>query len=52
MKLRMELYDALELLMQEIEFSGNGNAKDFGWPKALEAARKAMARYKFEHPNG
>jgi hypothetical protein len=37
-----KLEDALTLLLKETELSGNGNAKDYGWPKALKAARDAL----------
>lgn len=37
-----ELLEALKLLMTEVEESGNADAKDFGWPKAVKAARAAI----------
>lgn len=43
-----ELYEALVLLLAEVDFSGNGTAKDFGWPRATEAARAALAKARGE----
>jgi hypothetical protein len=37
------LLAALTLLLHEVEQSGNATAKDFGWPKAVAAARAAIA---------
>ena len=39
-----ELLEAMELLMTEVEESGNADAKDFGWPKAIKSARAAIAK--------
>ena len=37
-----ELKTALIELLNEVELSGNSNATDYGWPKALKAARDAL----------
>lgn len=37
-----EAREALRLLLTEVEESGNGNAKDFGWPRALKCAREVL----------
>jgi hypothetical protein len=42
-KTNAELLAALELLMHEVKASGNGTAPDYGWPKAVAAARDAIA---------
>jgi len=47
-----ELFKALDLLLREVELSGNGGARDFGWPKALKASRDAVDRYQKEVLNG
>jgi hypothetical protein len=39
-----ELKGAVDLMMKEIVASGNWTAKDFGWPKAVAAA-KAVQRH-------
>ena len=39
-----ELLEALELLMAEVEASGNAEASDFGWPEAVAASRAAIAK--------
>ena len=39
-----ELLEALTLLLQQVDASGNGDAPDFGWPKATQAARAAIAK--------
>lgn len=38
-----ELRKALRLLFEECVLSGNAYAKDHGWPKAIAAARSALA---------
>lgn len=42
------LLDALERLLSEVDASGNGTALDYGWPKAVTAARAAIAKAKGE----
>jgi hypothetical protein len=39
-----ELLEALKSLMHEVDESGNGYAKDFGWPVAVGKARAAVAK--------
>ena len=39
-----ELLEALKSLMHEVDESGNGYAKDFGWPAAVGKARAAIAK--------
>jgi len=39
-----ELLEALKALMHEVDESGNGYAKDFGWPVAVGKARAAIAK--------
>lgn len=39
-----DLLDALQLLLAEVVGSGNGHSLDFGWPKAVAAARAAIAK--------
>lgn len=38
-----DLLAALKLLLEEVELSGNAEAKDYGWPAALRRAREAIA---------
>ena len=38
------LLDALQLLLSEVEKSGNAEARDFGWPAAVAKARAAIAK--------
>ena len=44
-----ELRTALRLLFEEVVLSGNGSAKDYGWPKAMAAARTALAQKGDQH---
>ena len=37
------LYEALLLLLEEVDASGNLQATDFGWPKAVSASFAALA---------
>lgn len=37
-----QLRTALRLLFEECVLSGNASARDYGWPKALSAARAAL----------
>jgi hypothetical protein len=39
-----DLLEALELLLAEVEASGNATASDYGWPKAVSATRAAITR--------
>jgi hypothetical protein len=39
-----ELLEALNDLLYEVVASGNGNAKDFGWPEAVAKSRAAIAK--------
>lgn len=39
-----DLLEALNLMTKETELSGNHEAKDFGWPKAYQAARAAILK--------
>jgi hypothetical protein len=39
-----ELLEALTLLLKEVDLSGNGEAMDFGWPRAISAAHAAIAK--------
>jgi hypothetical protein len=37
-----QLLEALRLLFDEMVLSGNAGSKDYGWPKAITAAREAL----------
>lgn len=39
-----ELLAALRLLLHEVHESGNASARDFGWPRATDAASAAIAK--------
>lgn len=39
-----ELLAALKALLHEVSESGNAYARDFGWPRATDAARAAIAK--------
>lgn len=39
-----ELYEALKLLLEEVELSGNAESGDFGWPAAVDKSRAALAK--------
>lgn len=39
-----ELLSALCGLLSEVEASGNGTARDFGWPAAVKASHAAIAK--------
>lgn len=41
-----ELGGALNLLLDEVYASGNGDASDYGWPKALNSSKAALAKWK------
>lgn len=38
----MKAIEALDLLFKEMELSGNLGSKDYGWPKAISAAREVL----------
>jgi hypothetical protein len=42
--------EALALLLREVELSGNAEAKDYGWPRAVSAARTALAAPPADQP--
>jgi hypothetical protein len=44
-----EMRAALEILMVEVDASGNALATDYGWPKAVEAARAALVKSQTRH---
>lgn len=37
---------ALRMLLTECEASGNADAKDYGWPEAIAAARAALTDFR------
>jgi hypothetical protein len=39
-----DLVKALKMLLKEVVVSGNADAVDFGWAKALAATREAIAK--------
>lgn len=39
-----ELEAALQLLLTEMDLSGNAGSKDYGWPKAIAASRAALTK--------
>jgi hypothetical protein len=39
-----DMYEALVALMREVDLSGNGEARDFGWPTVCKQARAAIAK--------
>lgn len=39
-----DLLEALILLREEMRLSGNAEAKDYGWPKAIQATDAAIAK--------
>lgn len=41
-----EMGEALNLLLDEVFASGNGDASDYGWPKALNSSKAALAKWK------
>lgn len=41
---RTELLTALKLLLHEVDESGNGTARDYGWPEATAASRAAIEK--------
>lgn len=40
---RNVLFEALQLLLKEMELSGNAGSKDYGWPVAITKSRAAIA---------
>ena len=45
-----ELKDAIDLLMTEIVASGKWTATDFGWPKAVAAAKSVQRHFTVASP--
>lgn len=39
-----ELLEALQLLLREMEDSGNAGSKDYGWPLAISKSREVIER--------
>lgn len=39
-----DLVEALQLLLKEMELSGNAGSKDYGWPVAITKSRAALAK--------
>lgn len=39
-----ELLEALQLLLREMEESGNAGSKDYGWPLAISKSREALEK--------
>jgi hypothetical protein len=44
MRAARDMYEALSLLMYEVDASGMGTNPDYGWPKAVSASREALAK--------
>lgn len=43
-----DMYEALTALLYEVDASGNGTARDYGWPSAVFVSRIALAKARGE----